>query len=589
MGTMAYAQEEWSLDDLFPAQDAPQVGEAIADLEKRVASFEAYREGLNESTTGETLRNLLSDYDDLMRSVSRLAGFASLKFSADTQDERVQAFLAANQQRAAEVENRTLFFKLWWKGLPTKRADEMLGEAGDFRYYLEAMRLQSPYTLSEPEERIVNLKDVNGVGALVTIFTAITNRYVFELDVDGETQKLSRDGVMTYARSPRPEMRKAAYQALYKVFGAETPILGQFYQYVVRDWYTENVELRGYASPISVRNLANDVPDDVTDMLLEVCRANASVFQDYFRLKADLLGMKKLRRYDVYAPVAKKETDYSFAEAGDMMLESFGAFHPQMADLARKVFEEHHLDSQVRMGKRSGAFCATIEPNLTPWVLTNYQGKAEDVLTLAHELGHAVHSLLAADHPAVSQDASLPLAETASTFGEMLVLDRLLSESQDPDLKRDLLIRQMDSNYATIQRQAYFALFERAAHDAVRQGASVGDLSDIYWENLEEQFGDSLDLSEDFRVEWAAIPHFYFSPFYVYAYAFGQLLVLSLYKQFKAEGESFKARYLDILKAGGAASPETILSRAGIDMRSRDFWQGGYDVLRQAVDDLSAM
>jgi oligoendopeptidase F len=589
MGTMAYAQEEWSLDDLFPAQDAPQVGEAIADLEKRVASFEAYREGLNESTTGETLRNLLSDYDDLMRSVSRLAGFASLKFSADTQDERVQAFLAANQQRAAEVENRTLFFKLWWKGLPAKRADEMLGEAGDFRYYLEAMRLQSPYTLSEPEERIVNLKDVNGVGALVTIFTAITNRYVFELDVDGETQKLSRDGVMTYARSPRPEMRKAAYQALYKVFGAETPILGQFYQYVVRDWYTENVELRGYASPISVRNLANDVPDDVTDMLLEVCRANASVFQDYFRLKADLLGMKKLRRYDVYAPVAKKETDYSFAEAGDMMLESFGAFHPQMADLARKVFEEHHLDSQVRMGKRSGAFCATIEPNLTPWVLTNYQGKAEDVLTLAHELGHAVHSLLAADHPAVSQDASLPLAETASTFGEMLVLDRLLSESQDPDLKRDLLIRQMDSNYATIQRQAYFALFERAAHDAVRQGASVGDLSDIYWENLEEQFGDSLDLSEDFRVEWAAIPHFYFSPFYVYAYAFGQLLVLSLYKQFKAEGESFKARYLDILKAGGAASPETILSRAGIDMRSRDFWQGGYDVLRQAVDDLSAM
>jgi oligoendopeptidase F len=222
-------------------------------------------------------------------------------------------------------------------------------------------------------------------------------------------------------------------------------------------------------------------------------------------------------------------------------------------------------------------------------VLTNFQGKAEDVLTLAHELGHAVHSLLASNHQAVTQDASLPLAETASTFGEMLVLDRLLSENQDKGLKRDLLIRQMDGNFATIHRQAYFALFERQAHDAVNRGASVDDLSDIYWANLQEQFGDSLELSQDFKMEWASVPHFYFSPFYVYAYAFGQLLVLSLYRQFKEEGEAFIPRYLDILKAGGSASPVAILTRAGIDMHSRDFWQGGYDVLRGAVDDLKAM
>lgn len=588
MQSTEYAQEMWSLDELFSSLDSPQVKVAIEKLDGEVAHFENYRASLSEDIAPETFRQLLADYDALIRGLSRLAGYASLKFSEDTQDQRAQAFLAANRQRSAEIENRTLFFKLWWKGLPSDSVERLLEEAGDFRYWLEAMRLQSPYTLSEPEEKIVNLKDVNGASALVTIYTAITNRYVFELEVDGEKKELSRDGLMMYVRSPRADIREAAYQALYRVYGAETPILGQFYQYVARDWYSENVELRGFSSPISVRNLANDIPDEVTEMLLDVCRANAGVFQDYFRLKGDWLGMEKLRRYDVYAPVAQEESSYSFAEAGDLTLESFAAFHPQLADLANRVFAEHHLDSQVRKGKRSGAFCATIEPSLTPWVLTNYQGKAEDVLTLAHELGHAVHSLLAADHQAVTQDASLPLAETASTFGEMLVLDQLLSRDPDPGLKRDLLIRQMDGNYATILRQAYFAVFERDAHDAVNQGASVDDLSDLYWSNLQEQFGDSLSLSEDFKAEWAAIPHFYFSPFYVYAYAFGQLLVLSLYQQFREEGDSFKPRYMNILKAGGSASPEIILTRAGIDMHSRDFWQGGFDVLRRSVEELKS-
>jgi oligoendopeptidase F len=589
MGTIAYEQEKWSLDELFTALDSPGVSEAIEDLEKQVAHFEGYRSALAEDMPANTFSQLLVDYDRMIRSLSRLASFASLRFSEDTQDQRVQAFLAANRQRLAEVDNRTLFFKLWWKALEAESATRLLEAAGDFRYWLEAMRLQSPYTLSEPEEKIVNLKDVNGVSALVTIYTAITNRYVFEIEVEGETKRLTRDGLMAYVRSPKADIRKKAYQALYEVFEPETPILGQFYQYVVRDWYSENVELRGFSSPISVRNLANDIPDDVTDMLLDVCRANANVFQDYFRLKGEWLGMDKLRRYDVYAPVAQEETNYTFDEAARLTLDSFSAFHPHMAELARKVFDEHHLDSEVRMGKRSGAFCSTVEPDLTPWVLTNYQGKAEDVLTLAHELGHAVHSLLASDHQALTQDPSLPLAETASTFGEMLVLDRLLSSDPDPGMKRDLLIRQMDGNFATIHRQAYFAMFEREAHDAVNQGASVDELSDIYWANLQDQFGDSLELSEDFKVEWAAIPHFYFSPFYVYAYAFGQLLVLSLYQQFREEGESFIPRYIEILGSGGSASPEAILSRAGIDMHERDFWQGGFDVLRRSVDDLKSM
>ena len=233
--------------------------------------------------------------------------------------------------------------------------------------------------------------------------------------------------------------------------------------------------------------------------------------------------------------------------------------------------------------------CATVEPDLTPWVLTNYQGQARDVGTLAHELGHAIHSLLAAEHTALTQGPSLPLAETASTFGEMLLLDHLLAMDPDPELERDILFRQMDDSYGTIMRQAYFALFERQAHEMIQQGASVDELSQAYHKNLSHQFGEALDLSGDYQFEWVIIPHFYHAPFYVYAYSFGKLLVLALYQQYRVQGEAFKPRYLEILAAGGSDSPMRILERAEIDVTSAAFWQGGFDVLNDALERLEAL
>jgi oligoendopeptidase F len=272
-----------------------------------------------------------------------------------------------------------------------------------------------------------------------------------------------------------------------------------------------------------------------------------------------------------------------------MVFDSFKAFAPRVAQLAQRVFDEHHLDSEVRKGKDNGAFCATIGPDLTPWVLVSFQGRADDVATLAHELGHAVHSLLADQHTFFTQHSSLPLAETASTFGEMLLIDKLLEEESDEAVRRDILFRQMDDSYATIMRQAYFALFERQAHEMTLAGASVSELAEAYLQNLKDQFGDSIEISDEFRWEWISIPHIYAVPFYVYAYAFGKLLVFSLYKQYKEEGEAFKPRYLKILEAGGSDSPEHILSQAGIDIRSADFWQGGFDVISELVDQLEAL
>ena len=581
--------KRWSLADLFPSFEAPGWSAALLDVEAKVTAFEGWRARLSPELSPDDLRALLADYEALVRAFSRVYAFAQLAFAADTQDQQAQSYLAKTQQLAAVVENRTLFFKLWWKGLDEAAAARLQPAAGDVAYFLEALRLQRPHTLSEPEEKIVNLKDVNGAAALINLYDTITNRYTFKLTVEGEEREMTRGELSVYIQGTDPALRAAAYRELFRVFAADAPVLGQIYQYRARDWRSENVDLRHFATPIAVRNLGNDIPDGVVDTLLQVCRSNAGLFQRYFRLKARWLGMTRLRRYDVYAPVVKSDKPFTFCEAVDLTLRSFSAFEPQMASLAQRVLETDHLDSEVRKGKRSGAFCASVEPSLVPWVLTSYQGRSRDIATLAHELGHAVHGLMATGHSALTTDASLPLAETASTFGEMLLVDYLLATDSDPEVQRDLLFRQMDDAYATIMRQAYFALFERQAHDMILQDASVDELSRAYLENLKEQFGDSLDLSEDFLVEWVAIPHIYHTPFYVYAYAFGQLLVLSLYEQYRREGASFKPRYFDILMAGGSDSPARILGRAGIDIHSAAFWQGGFHRIEEALTALEQL
>ena len=581
-----YAQEAWSLDELFVGLDDPAIEVAVAEVQAQAGAFAGYRARLAPEMATADFVAIVDAYEALVNQATRLQGYGMLRYAGDTQDQVVQAFMARVQQLLAQLDNQTMFFKLWWKGLEDAPAGRLLNAAGEYRYWLESLRLERPHTLSEAEEKIINLKDVNGVRALTTLYSSITNRYTFKMTIDGEEKELTRGELQVYFRDGNPELRAAAYQELYRVYAQDVPVLGQIYQFLARDWHSENVDLRHYASPIAVRNLANDIPDAVVETLLDVSRANAPLFQRYFRLKARWLGVERLRRYDVYAPVVQTDKQYSYHEAVQLVLDSFREFDNGVAGMAQRVFDEHHLDGEVRKGKMSGAFCATISPKLTPWVLQSYQQRPDDVATMAHELGHAVHSMLAAHHNALNQRPSLPLAETASTFGEMLLVDRILVTDPDPGLQRDLLFRQMDDAYATIMRQAYFALFERAAHERVIQGASVDDLSAYYLETLQEQFGDSLDLSDDFRHEWVAIPHIYSTPFYVYAYAFGQLLVLALYQQYRREGAAFKPRYLEILAAGGSDAPARVLARAGIDISSAAFWQGGFDVIADMLAQL---
>ena len=589
MTAIPYTQTHWSLNDLFPGVESPEMKATIDSLVVQVGAFEAIRAQLADGIANDAFLTIIRQYEQMAILEHKLYAYAELSFAQNTQDQAAQSLMARVDQFFAELGNRVLFFGLWWKDMPDEAANRLIGISGDYGYWLEEMRHFKPHTLSEAEEKIVNIKNVTGINALNMLYDSITNRYTFKLKVADEVKELTRGELMVYVRGSNADLRARAYQELYRVYGADGPILGQVYQTVARDWRNEQVALRKFASPIAARNLVNDIPDEVIDTLLEVCQRNVGIFQRYFQLKARWVGMERLRRYDIYAPVARAEKQYAFGEAADMVFSSFRKFDPAFAEKAERVFAQNHLDGEVRRGKRGGAFCLTALPNLTPWVQLNYQGHAEDVATMAHELGHAIHSMLASQHSVFTAHACLPLAETASTFAEMMLVDELLKNEPDEAVRRDLLFRQVDDSYATIQRQAYFALFERQAHQMISEDASVDELAAAYLENLHAQFGDSVEIADEFRWEWVSIPHIFNVPFYVYAYTFGQLLVLSLYKQFKAEGESFKPRYIRLLSTGGSKAPMQNLSEAGIDAHQASFWQGGFDVIEGLVKELEAI
>ena len=577
----------WNLGDLLrdPLGDLELLRK---EVDGQVRRFEECRGRLSPDIPPDTFLEALRLADTIARTTSRLGAYAYLWFSENTKDQRARSFKAIVEELQAELANRMLFFDLWWQKLDDANAGRLLAASGDYAYHLETLRRFREHALSEPEEKIINVKSVTGRHAVVGLYDILTSGLSYRLKAGGRTRQLTREDLMVYVRDPDARVREAAYRELFRVYAANADVIGDIYKTLALDWKQENLGLRKHRSPIAVRNLSNDIPEDAVEALLNVCASNAGVFQDYFRLKAKLCRIKKMSRYHIYADFQESRKRYTFATASAMVLEAYRGFSPRLAALAERVLEERHVDATVRPGKIGGAYCYSVIPKLTPYVLLNFKGDVRDIATLAHELGHAVHGLLAADHSVFTFHSTLPLAETASVFGERILSDAMMAGEPNKAAKQSLLIRQLDDVYATILRQAYFVRFEREAHRIIGAGGTMDDLCGVYLSELRQQFGRAVAVPDEFRWEWLTIPHLFASPFYCYAYSFGNLLVLALYGLYRAQGASFVPRYLDLLAAGGSRAPEALLKDFGVDIRSETFWATGFETIKGMVRELEA-
>ncbi len=582
---MSAALPSWDLKELLrdPVKDFPRIEKR---LESEITSLEKHRIHLKPSISHQAFLSILKQIVTITEHMNTLGAYAFLWVAENTKNQAARAFENQVQSRLATFSPRLLFFDLWWQSLTPKQASRLSTQAIPYQYYLDTLTRFKDHTLGEAEERIMTLKNTTGRQALEGLYGVATNSLTFPLKYQGRTKHLTREQLMSYVRHPLASVRQGAYESLFNIYQARRDILGDLYKHLVQDWVNEGLQLRQYASPIAVRNTANDLPEKAVDALLSTCRKNVNIFQQYFQLKKRILKLKTFHRYDLYAPYATKSRRYTFLQAKNMVMEAYQNFSPTLADLATRVIREHHVDATIRSGKMGGAFCYSVRPKQTPYVLVNFTGEARDVSTLAHELGHAIHAMLAENHPALTFHSALPLAETASIFGEQLLSDSLLSQERDTKAKVSLLLGQLDDAYATIMRQAFFVLFEREAHRMIEQGATIDELANVYLTFLQEQFGQDVNVGEEFRWEWLTIPHIYASPFYCYSYSFGNLLVLALFQQYKKEGETFIPKYLKLLAGGGSASPQALLTPLGVDCSSQKFWQGGFTRIRALVNEL---
>ena len=585
---------KWDLTDLVDDRSTKKFEKFVASIKKNVKKFEPNRQILKPDLNISIFEGLVHKTENILEDLSTVNSFAHLKYAADTSSNEAAALVLQTEKLSSQISNQILFFDLWFKKELDKNNSQRLIDSIStvYREYLRHKRLVAQYTLNESEEKIINTLEVTGPSALVKIYDRMTNNFEFTLVKKRGNKKViktftNKEKLLSLIRSSKAKERECAYKALFKTYEKNSGVLGDIYQNLVTQWKDENISIRGFNSPISVRNIYNNIDDTTVETLISVCKENAHLFHDYFMEKAKLIGVKKLRRYDLYAPISSKNAPkITFKNAAKLVLDTFHRFDPRFGIYTERLFKEKHIDSEIRNGKTGGAFCYTVSPQRTPYVLLNFDGLMRDVSTMAHEFGHAIHSMFASNKPILVSHAPLPLAETASVFGEML-LNEEIYKKLNREKKKIFLAEQIDDMYATIMRQAFFTIFEIEAHKKiVERSVTIDNISEFYMNNLKTQFGDSIRISEDFKWEWLYIPHFFHTPFYCYAYSFGNLLVLSLYQQYLEEGKSFISKYLKILSAGGSEKPETLLRDSGFNITDSSFWQQGFDLIEMKINKL---
>ena len=574
---------EWDLSDLYDGPDDPKLEAEISDAERDAETFrERYYEKVAELTAAD-LREAIAEREEIESAVDRPLVYAHLRFSTNMADAARGALVGKLQERAAAVETTLLFFALELAALDDEAAEALLGDPAldHWRHWLTSIRKYRPYLLSEPEERIMTEKSVSGSSSWSRLYSELLS--AMRATIDGE--EVTMDGAMARLYSSDRDERRAAVEAVTAGLAPGLRTRTFVFNTILQDKSIDD-RLRGYPAWLSSRNLSNETTDEAVQALIEAVVSRYDVAQRYYRLKARLLGLDRLEFYDRFAPVAAESGKTSWDDARRTVVDAYTDFSPSVGEIVEGFFERNWIDGPIRPDKTGGAFCATNVPGVHPYVLLNFTGERRAVLTLAHELGHGLHGVLA--QPLGPFNASCPLttAETASVFGEALTFKRLLAAQEDPRRRLDLLTGRIEDAIATTFRQISLNRFEDATHTERR---AVGELApervgEIWLETQDALFGDSVG-TEGYRTWWSYIGHFTAAPGYVYAYTYGYLFALTIFRRYEQVGEGLVEPYLELLRSGGSKSPAELAQLVGLDLSDPAIWSSGIDALAEAVDE----
>src|SRR5918996_2371700 len=575
--TQSVEEATWDLEPLVDGR-GPEGVDELMDEGQAKASALAENKGHIAEFDGARLAAYMNDLAQVYDLVGRAGSYAGLAFSADMLDEKRGALMQKVQERGTEIETTLLFFHLEWAKLSDEQVDELLAFEGldKTRHYLRSARRYRDYLLSEPEEKILSEKSVTGAAAWERLFGELTS--ALEIGLDGETVGIEQ--ALSHLHNPDREVRKRAAEAVTEGLAPGLKTRAFIFNTLLHE-KAVNDRLRGYKHWLQSRNLANEASDESVEALVSAVRSRYDIPQRWYALKAKMMGVDRIADYDRMASLAQDDEKIEWSDAKSIVHESYASFSDELAGIVQEFYDKSWIDAPATPGKRPGAFCSYTVPSRNPYVLLNYTARRRDVLTLAHELGHGLHATLARKQGIFHHSTPLTVAETASVFGETVVFDRLLEMEEDPAGRLALLAENVESGIATVFRQTAMNRFEHLVHTARREEGelSVEGISEAWAESQAEMLGDSVEITDGYKSWWSYVPHFISTPGYVYAYSYGQLLALAVYKQYQEQGEGFVPRYLEMLAAGGSMSPEELGKIVGCDLTDPEFWNGGLSIV----------
>ncbi|MEQ9345527.1 MAG: M3 family oligoendopeptidase [Thalassospira sp.] len=580
----------WDLTDLYNDPKDPTIRRDLDDAKARSQAFQKNYQGKLNDLSGDELAAAIVEYEAISEICGKIGSFAQLLYAGDSSDAAIGQFYQSVQEEMTSISSLSLFFGLEINRIEDASLDAKYAESGELRRYrpwLDENRAFRPHQLSDEVEQVLHERRVAGSAAWVRLFDQTMAELRFPID----GQDLTMSDAANMLSSNKVEDRKKAAKSIGDVLGKNIKLLAHVTNTLAKDKEIDD-RLRKFATPVSSRNLSNQVEDEVVEALnTAVQNSHADLSHRYYRLKAKWFGVDQLDYWDRNAPLPDdddRQIDWDTARS--TVLKAYGEFSPELADVGQKFFDNPWIDVPPRAGKSSGAFAHPTVPSAHPYLLLNYHGKTRDVMTLAHELGHGVHQVLAGEQGYFLSDTPLTLAETASVFGEMLTFQSMLRSETDPKMKRIMLAGKVEDMLNTVVRQIAFFEFEKRVHDKRREGElTVDEICDIWIAVQHESLGDAIRYEDEYKYYWSYIPHFIHSPFYVYAYAFGDCLVNSLYDVYQGAEDGFQQKYLDMLKAGGTKRHQELLAPFGLDASDPAFWQRGLNMIKGMIDELEEL